>query len=162
MAQDLKAIASGIDEALKLMRELLQRLRPTILTDRGLLDSLRWQLSAFQARTGIQCLLKTTSEKCDLDEEHALVVFRIVQEALTNVGRHAAASQVEVNIGVDDSGACSLNIHDNGRGIDPQDAAKPIAFGLRGMRERVQLLGGSIDIRGTRALGTDVAVRFPL
>jgi signal transduction histidine kinase len=143
------------------VRQISIELRPPILDDLGLVAAIEWQLRDMQKRTGLHCELITSLDDVMLDVEGRTTVFRIFQEILTNVSRHASASTLKVFVEETDQ-YLSLRVHDNGRGIrqDEIDSAKSI--GLLGMRERAQLRGGDVHIEGTPNQGTTVTVRLPL
>jgi signal transduction histidine kinase len=121
---------------------------------------MRWEASAFRASTGIRCYLRTARETTGLTAEQQTVVFRIFQEALTNVARHARASAVHVTLS-ERKRTFELRIRDNGRGIKDADLTRPGALGLLGMRERAAIIGGVFTISGRPAKGTAISVRVP-
>jgi signal transduction histidine kinase len=121
---------------------------------------MRWEASAFRASTGIRCYLRAARESTDLTRDQQTVVFRIFQEALTNVTRHARASAVHVTL-AERKGTFELRIRDNGRGIKDSDRTHPGAIGLLGMRERAAIIGGTFTISGQPGKGTVIAVRVP-
>jgi signal transduction histidine kinase len=132
-----------------------------MLDDHGLVAAIEWQAQQFQARTGIQCDCEKAMDAADLDRERATAVFRIFQEILTNVLRHAQATRVHVQIRRE-SGKFVLDVNDNGRGITPDDKLRGPSLGILGMRERALLVGGQVAIIGTEGKGTSVVVRVPL
>ena len=123
--------------------------------------AIEWQAREFQSRTNIICDLSANIEELDLEGPDAVAIFRIFQEILTNVARHAHATRVTVQVKADD-GSLLLKIADNGRGISPEKINGGGSLGLVGMRERVLLLGGSLDLHGIPGEGTTVTVRVPL
>ena len=150
-----------IDGTVQTVRRLSAELRPSLLDDVGLAAALEWQLDEFQARTGLVCDLTIQLGAAPLAAEWATALFRIAQEALTNVARHAAATQVSVTL--DDYGqALTLCVQDNGRGITEAELAESKSFGLLGMRERVYLLNGTLEIHGAPGQGTRITGRVPL
>lgn len=157
----LEQMSGRIDETVRSVRRISAELRPSILDDLGLNAALEWQLEEFRARTGIACVLTSRLGPKTLDPDRATALFRIFQEALTNVARHAQASRVTVTI-EETKDSLTLSIEDNGRGIRAEELAQPQSFGLLGVRERVHLLEGDIDIRGIPGEGTHVAVRIPI
>lgn len=150
-----------IDTTVHKVRKITQELRPGILDDLGLLPALEWQLQDFQKHTGLGGTFVTDLAEISLDTQAATAVFRIFQETLTNVARHAQARRVDVRLAVAD-GHLVLEVRDDGQGISEQELTKPKSFGLLGMRERVHLLGGSISIVGQAGQGTTVTARIPL
>jgi signal transduction histidine kinase len=115
----------------------------------------------FRSRTGIRCHVRTDKELTALDSEQQTVLFRIFQEALTNVVRHARASAVNVTL-AERRDEFELRIRDNGRGVTATEVVDPRAMGLLGMRERAALVGGTFQIAGRRGKGTTIVVRVPL
>jgi PAS domain S-box-containing protein len=149
-----------IESTITTVRRISSDLRPRFLDDLGLIAAVEWQLQQFQSRTGIDCNCETALEKWDLDPDRATAVFRIFQEILTNVLRHAQATQVRVEI-LKESDAVVLEVRDNGRGITESEKANRRSLGLLGMRERALLFGGQVVITGAAGKGTRVSVRVP-
>ncbi|MHB1100635.1 MAG: PAS domain-containing sensor histidine kinase [Burkholderiales bacterium] len=140
------------------VRRIAENLRPGMLDDLGLAAAIEWQVEQFGERTGINCDLAMNREEFDLDDRLATCVFRIIQEALTNVARHAGADRVEVNL-AEANGKIELEVSDNGRGF--QENPKKRSYGLLGMKERVKMLGGEVDVSSSPGRGTSVRVRLP-
>jgi signal transduction histidine kinase len=157
----LKNLLTTIDGIIQIVRQLAMELRPAILDDFGLSAAIEWQLQEFEKRSGIRSRYTPEEIQVELDKEAATAVFRILQEALTNVVRHAQASEVNVQL-QHQINYLVLQVHDNGRGISPSDLANLKSLGLVGMRERVRLFSGELDIQGTPGEGTTVLVRIPL
>jgi two-component system, chemotaxis family, CheB/CheR fusion protein len=143
------------------VRHITTSLHPTILDDFGLPAALEWLLKEFQKHSGIACRSEGFSETLDLDHDCALALFRICQESLTNIARHAQATEVMVRLQVSQT-TLWLHIQDNGRGIAPIDLAHLHSFGLISIRERVLSFGGEFTIQGLPGQGTSVDVRIPL
>jgi signal transduction histidine kinase len=135
-------------------------LRPGIL-DLGLVATIEWQLQEFQTRTGVESKLITALEETVLDDAGSTAVFRILQEILTNVARHAQATQVEVIL-EERAGFLRLQVRDNGRGITKSEIHSPKSIGLLGMQERARLRAGQVRLHGTAGKGTIVTVQLPL
>jgi signal transduction histidine kinase len=154
----LKTLA---DETANRVRKLCTELRPSILDDLGLVAVIEWQVREFQTRTNIRCELIQRVGALTLDGEKATAVFRIFQEILTNVARHAHASKVLVMLKVAKKNLI-LQVKDNGKGINENKIAVGGSLGILGMRERAILLGGQFIIRGAPAKGTTVTVSIPL
>jgi signal transduction histidine kinase len=142
------------------VRQIASELRPPALDHLGLTEALRWEAGMFEQRTGIRCRLATSAEP-RLDPARATAVFRIAQEALTNIARHAGAGAVRVALHAS-SRAVTLEVKDNGRGIAPAAIDDPHAVGLLGMRERARLVGGTLRIAAAPGRGTRVVVRLPI
>jgi PAS domain S-box-containing protein len=147
-----------IDHTLDTTRRLSTELRPPILDDLGLAAAIEWYARDFEARTGIRCVTQLAKEPIAGPE--ALVLFRIVQEALTNVARHSGATTARVGLSAD-SAATLLTVWDNGRGITAEEQASPSALGLAGMRERALVMGGEVHVLGAPGAGTTVTARMP-
>lgn len=149
-----------IDTTVRVVRRISSELRPPILDDLGLAAAIEWQTQQFQTRTGILCQYDGPGEALDLDQEQSTAIFRIFQEALTNVLRHAQATRV--NVTLEEEGAeVVLKIRDNGRGITAGEQDGLHTLGLLGMRERAYLIGGRVDLTGIRGQGTTVTLRVP-
>jgi PAS domain S-box-containing protein len=142
------------------VRRISSELRPSVLDDLGLAAAIEWQAQQFQTRTGIICHCEGSVENLDLDRERSTAIFRILQEALTNILRHAQATRVEISIRAE-ADEIVLTVRDNGRGITADDKSRLQSLGLLGMRERAHLIGGAIEIIGVDAQGTLVTVRVP-
>ncbi len=150
-----------IDATVQAVRRLSAELRPSLLDDLGLAAAIEWQLDEFRERTGLDCVLESRWQNGTLEASRATALFRIFQEALTNVARHAQARRVMVTLDASPD-TLLLSIQDDGRGITEAEAQQVTAFGVLGMRERVHLLEGEIEIRGAPGQGTTIAVRVPL
>jgi len=161
LAVKAKTITAQMDTMIKTVRRIATELRPGMLDDLGLAASIEWQARDFEKRTGIVCAVHVSAEDLPLARAESLALFRIFQEALTNVSRHANAHHIEVELAAT-SEALTLNIHDDGRGIQVQEIAGMHSLGLLGMRERAKHLGGTFDIRGVPGDGTIVTVSIPV
>lgn len=161
LSQDVNRIASQIDNALGAVRTFIAELRPETVDNLGLRVAIEWQAREFQLRTGIPVEIQSDLEAIPMrDPNDATALFRIFQEALTNVGRHAKASRVLATM-KEDREFFMLEIKDNGRGINAIDFEKNTSFGLLGLKERVFLLQGEVEIQGIPDQGTTVTVRIP-
>lgn len=156
----MQAMSGLIDTTIQTVRRISTELRPGIL-DLGLVATIEWQLNEFQARTGITGKLASSREETTLAEDGSTVVFRILQEILTNVARHAQATQVEVSL-EESADFLILQVQDNGRGIMESEIHSPKSIGLLGMQERARLQVGEVHFQGTPGQGTTVTVRLPL
>ncbi|MGG7054279.1 ATP-binding protein [Nitrosomonas sp. ANs5] len=154
------AIETLIDMVIDSTRRIALDLRPGIL-DCGILPAVRWQAREFSKHTGVACFVVCESEEIALDGDLAVAVFRIFQEALTNVARHAGASEVRVRL-AETAGCMYLEVADNGRGITRPELEKVESFGIKGMRERCQQLGGRFHIQGQPKAGTEVMIWIPV
>jgi signal transduction histidine kinase len=154
-------MSKTIDGTIQTVRRIATELRPGILDDLGLLAAIEWQANEFQSHTGISCQVTTELSKSVFDQDTNTAFFRIFQETLTNIMRHAKATQVDVSLREEGS-ALVLEVQDNGRGITPSEIASTKSIGVLGMRERAALLGGDVTISGAPKKGTRVTVRIPL
>ncbi|CAG0932601.1 two-component system, NarL family, sensor histidine kinase ComP [Thermoflexales bacterium] len=161
LAQKAKAITTQMDTMIKTVRRIATELRPGMLDDLGLAASLEWLARDFEKRTGIGCEVRAHSPDLILPRAPSLALFRIFQEALTNVARHASARLIEVSLTASPE-ALILEVHDDGRGIQASEIAGLHSLGLLGMRERAQRLGGTFEIQGVPGDGTIVTVSIPL
>jgi signal transduction histidine kinase len=148
---------------IKTVRRIATELRPGMLDDLGLAASIEWQARDFEKRTGIKCSVRGSvpAENLSLPRAQSLAVFRIFQEALTNVARHANAQHIEVKL-VATPEELTLQVHDDGRGIQTREIAGRNSLGLLGMRERAKGLGGTFDIHRAAEGGTTITVSIPL
>jgi signal transduction histidine kinase len=149
------------DGVIQRVRRISAELRPGVLDDLGLVAAIEWQAGEFEQRTGTPCTVRTNGSHAPIDRSLATAVFRIFQEALTNVTRHAHAEHVEVGIEVDDA-ALSLAVRDDGVGITQDAAQSPKSLGLLGIRERAHRFGGFVSVGPAVPRGTLVTLRVPL
>ncbi|HEX4944748.1 MAG TPA: PAS domain S-box protein [Usitatibacteraceae bacterium] len=157
----LSGMRSVLDSTVAATRRISADLRPLMLDDLGLLAALEWLAEETSRRHGFTIDLSVDEASGNLAEPLASHIYRIVQESLTNAGRHAAAQHVRVTlrtIGPE----IHLDVRDDGRGLAPVDLQKKGSFGLVGIRERVYILAGSVEIRGDTGLGTEIHVRLPI
>jgi len=149
-----------VDSTITSVQRIVAELRPGVLDDLGLVAAIEWQCRDFQRRTGVVCHCTVSHEDLRMDPEHATAVFRICQEALTNVTRHAQATEVHVRL-EDQGEGLLLQVSDNGRGIPFDRLADARSFGLLGMRERAGLLGGDVQIETKEGRGTTIVLQLP-
>ena len=159
IAEKIRSMGEFIDTTIGGVQRIVSELRPAILDDLGLVAAIEWQAQDFQRRTGIACTLHVNAEHFDIDSERATVVFRICQEALTNVTRHANATTVVIRL-EERPEAITLEVTDNGRGIPQEKLVDPQSLGLLGMRERAELFGGFVTIAGRPDAGTAVTLHL--
>jgi PAS domain S-box-containing protein len=149
------------DEMIGTLRRIASELRPRTLDDLGLNAALEWQAQEFESRTGIPCHVTLLREPLALDSERSTAIFRIFQESLTNVVRHAHATRVEARL-EREGDYLLFQVHDNGTGFDPEQAKSRRSLGLVGMQERALLLNGEFKIEGILGAGTTLTLRIPL
>jgi signal transduction histidine kinase len=156
-----KSMSRLIDMTIQSVQRISSELRPGLLDDLGLSAAIEWQADEFENRTGIKCNVEVDPEEIVLDRDRSTTIFRIFQESLTNIARHANATMVNVSL-KEESYTVGLKVSDNGKGITKEKISDPTSFGLIGMRERVHSFGGYLSITGTPKKGTTVKVRIPL
>jgi signal transduction histidine kinase len=162
----LRAAIDLVNEGLLPVRTICSGLRPQVLDDLGLVAAIEWQAADFTARTGIACDLSAPSALLDLDSEQATASFRIFQECLTNITRHAEATSVSVRLSSNFRGF-TMEVEDNGRGFDEAQASR--SLGVLGMKERARACGGDLQIISSPSLaatpgatpGTRIVLRIP-
>lgn len=161
LRQKARAMEMLIDATIQSVRRISSQLRPGVLDDLGLVAAIEWQAQEFQARMGTECEFTGPLEEYELDPDLSTALFRILQEALTNVVRHAKATRVTILL-TEEADRLILKVTDNGRGITEQELTARDSLGLLGMRERALLLGGEVAIAGSPGIGTTVRVIMPL
>ncbi|MBV8859790.1 MAG: PAS domain S-box protein [Acidobacteria bacterium] len=157
----IEEMVSLIDATINTVRRISSELRPGVLDDLGLIPAIEWHAQQVQANTGIVCRFESQVENVGLSRERATTVFRIFQEAMTNVLRHAGATRVNILVEEEDD-EFVLDVSDNGRGITDSEKLGTRSLGLLGMRERAHSVGGRVEIKGTPGKGTTLIVRVPL
>jgi len=151
-----------VTAAIEASQRIMHNLRPAIL-EQGLVAALQWMAARFERRTGVPCVLRTpplTQPPPELPAGVPLVAYRTAQEALTNITKHAYASRVEIDLALA-GGVLSLEVSDNGRGLDQEDLAKARSFGIRGLHERARTVGGWVDLSSGPG-GTTLILSVPL
>jgi PAS domain S-box-containing protein len=161
LVEKVQALSGMTDEIIDQVRRISAELRPGILDDLGLAAALSWQAQEFQERTHIPCVVQADLADRPLSRDISTTVFRVFQEALTNVVRHADAGRVEVRL-AEDRGALVLTVRDDGTGIRLEDVADPRSLGLLGISERARRLGGTATFAPATPRGTVVTLRLPL
>jgi signal transduction histidine kinase len=155
----LRAMAA-IDDAVQVKRRIIEDLRPSVLDNLGIGAALKWQCLEFQKRLGVPCRVELHDDDLVLPSAPSIALYRVTQEALTNIGKYASAKNVTVSLRRDD-GHWVLRVADDGIGLDPAKAEHPTGFGLLAMRERVRALGGDFSVSGRPGEGTVIQVRLP-
>jgi PAS domain S-box-containing protein len=150
-----------INRTIQTVKKISTALRPGLLDDLGLAAAIEWQAEEFQQRTGIRCNITIEPKDITFDKDRNTAIFRILQETLTNVARHAEASGVKVSLKQRD-GQIELKVRDNGKGITEEQIGNPKSFGLIGIRERVKIFGGNNMMKGIANKGTVMTVKIPL
>jgi len=164
---DQQILKNKIDSALKLIddsidsiQKIAEKLRPNVLDELGIGSAIDWQAKDFSERTTIECICDLPKEEPLLDKDKSTAVFRIFQEALTNVARHANGNKVAISL-KEFKDNLILEIKDNGKGITTNQINDPRSLGILGMKERAMLFGGSVSIKSSMNSGTTVRVELP-
>lgn len=150
-----------LDTTIQRVKKLSADLRPGLLDDLGLVAAIEWQAGEFQDHTGIKCRVTFRPEDISIDADKATAIFRIFQETLTNIARHARATAVNINLKKKND-EIILRVKDNGIGITQEQIADTTSLGLIGMKERVFPFKGKLTIVGERGKGTTLSVILPL
>lgn len=161
LVQKLDRMHAILDGSVAATRRIAADLRPLILDDLGLVPAAEWLVQNFKERNGIDCELAISEPDLDLPDPYATAVFRILQESLTNIAKHARASWVEITLSRE-NGQARLAVRDNGRGFVTTNPRKPDSYGLMGLRERAYLVGGEVRIDSGPGHGTVIDVRIPI
>jgi PAS domain S-box-containing protein len=159
--EKLKKLPGRVDIIIGTVRKIATELRPPVLDDLGLEAAVEWQVREFEKRTGIKCRFTGSLKHVDLGPDRATAVFRIFQETLTNIVRHAGATQVNIQLR-EEGDKLVLEVQDNGRGMSGRELSGTRSLGLLGMRERATMLDGEVNIIGRQGRGTTVGVRIPI
>lgn len=157
----ISSISNLTDSAVHTIRRITTELRPVILDSLGLSAAIEWQAEDFEHRTGVKCRFTSTDEKLEIDPDVATTIFRILQEALTNIMRHAKASGVKIVL-EKEIHRIFFQVSDNGIGFDINNIDKLNSFGILGMRERAELIGGVFEIESLPRKGTTIRITLPL
>jgi signal transduction histidine kinase len=159
MEEKIRTMSGEVDSTIAEVQRLAAELRPGVLDDLGLVAAIEWQCQDFERRSGIRCLCEASFDQIHLSPSRATAAFRICQEALTNVARHAKASFVRVLV-KEKGDDVLIEIQDNGQGIPPEKVNGAGSLGLLGMKERSMAIGGALDIAGWAGKGTTVTLRL--
>jgi signal transduction histidine kinase len=157
--QKVQSALETAAHAIEASQRVMHNLRPAIL-EQGLVAALQWMAQRFEKRTGIECAFRTSNEDIELPSGVPLVAYRTVQEALTNISKHAQATKASIDLSLA-HGVLSVEVIDNGRGLTPDDLAKARSFGIRGLRERAGTVGGWVDL-SSDAGGTTLILSVPV
>jgi len=161
LARRTAEMGALLDQTVGATRRISADLRPLMLDDLGLADAAAWLVDDFARRSGVACRVDIAEELQEVSKAVATAVYRAIQESLTNIARHAGAKSAWVVVAVED-GAIHVEVEDDGRGIAPEDLAKARSLGLKGMRERIAFLGGSLEVARAPRGGTRLRLRVPL
>lgn len=161
LTDKVQSMTQQIDATITAVQRIVAELRPGVLDDLGLVAAIEWQCCDFNRRTGIECAFSTGIEDLQMERGRATAVFRICQEALTNVARHAAATEAKVRLEATGDHLL-LEVRDNGAGVPEIRLSDPTSFGLQGMRERARGYQGMLTVASEPGQGTAVRLRLPL
>jgi len=161
LKEKTRRMSTLIDATIESVHRIMTELRPTVLDDLGLTAAVEWLAEDFEGRSGVRCEAFVDCRDALIDKELATTLFRITQEALTNVARHARATMAWIRL-IQDRNELFLEVADNGRGITRAQIENSGSFGIIGIRERVNLLKGTVRITSKSGRGTTVAVSIPL
>lgn len=161
LLEKLAAMSDVTDQVIQQVRRISSELRPGVLDDLGLIAAIEWLAQEFEEKTGTLCVVRSNATDAPVGHALATAVFRIFQEALTNVARHARAQHVEVKVELS-AESLVLEVRDDGVGISPEAAQSPTSLGLLGVRERAHRLGGSVTVRPGTPKGTTLSLRVPV
>jgi PAS domain S-box-containing protein len=157
-----KRMLADIDALIETVRAIASELRPSVLDDLGLLAAVEWLCDDFETRSGIYCELNVEIGEFNISPEAATAAFRVMQEAFTNIIRHAQATSVTVTLQAAGEAELLLRVSDNGVGLRPGALTNGRSLGIMGMRERLQAVGGHLDIASTPGQGTTVSIYIPM
>jgi two-component system, NarL family, sensor histidine kinase UhpB len=150
-----------VDAAIQSVRKIAKELRPGVLDELGLAAAIEWQAREFEQQSGIPCQVNIPKNPAVENQGFSIAVFRIFQEALTNIIRHAQATLVSVELAIENN-FLYLRIDDNGKGIDEKDLHDPASIGILGMKERAFPFGGTVRVSPREGHGTQVLAQFPV
>ncbi len=161
LREKTKTMVNFVDTTIQTVQRISAELRPGLLDNLGLAAAIEWQAKEFRDRTGIACEVTCLPDDIVIDRERSTAIFRIFQEALTNVARHAEATRIVIKMW-QETHTLLLKVRDNGKGITREQILDPHSFGLIGMRERVHVWGGKVKIKGVSGKGTVVFISLPV
>jgi signal transduction histidine kinase len=161
LQEKTNAMTKFIDETIRKVQRISQELRPSVLDHLGFAAAIEWQLHEFHKRSEIQCTFLNRCPQLSLDKNRSIILFRVFQETLTNIYRHARAKKVKVIL-KENKGKLFLHIQDDGRGITKQQLYDPNSLGLVGMREQMHHIHGEVDFFARPGKGTKIIFTIPL
>ncbi len=159
--EKLHKMIDMIDSTIRKVRSISSQLRPSVLDHFGITAAIEWQAKEFQKQTAIRCRLFLPKQEIQLNESKSIVVFRVFQEILTNIARHANATRVNIHLDVEGNNLI-LTVSDNGKGIKPEDISAKKSLGIIGMKERASSVNGKLTISGVSNIGTTVTLTIPI
>lgn len=159
--EKLNKMIDMIDSMIRKVRSISSQLRPSVLDHFGITAAIEWQAKEFQKQTAIRCRLNLPKQEIQLSEAKSIAVFRVFQEILTNIARHANATRVDVHLDIEGNNLV-LTVADNGKGIKPEDISAKKSLGIFGMKERARSVNGKLTISGISNIGTTVTLTIPI
>jgi signal transduction histidine kinase len=159
--EKVSVMSQHLDDGIQTIRKIIADLRPDILDHLGLIAAIEWKLDEFRQQTGIQCLLTVPKKNTLINEERDIAVFRILQEALTNIAKHSKATKVTLEVETQ-ANNLTMKITDNGCGMAEAQMHVPGKFGILGMHERARHFGGEVKISSHPQKGTTLTLKMPL
>jgi signal transduction histidine kinase len=161
LKKKINSLLDMIDASVESVQKISSKLRPGILDELGLIAAIEWQTEEFEKLTNIKCSLVLPKEEVILEKDKSTAIFRIFQEALTNIARHSQSNKAQISL-LNHQSNIYLEIQDNGKGIS-QDQIKDFkSLGIHGMKERAMVFGGQVNIEGIAGKGTIVKVEIPI
>lgn len=161
LKEKINSLSDMIDASVESVQKISSKLRPGILDELGLIAAIEWQTEEFEKMTNIKCSLVLPGEELLLEKSKSTAIFRIFQEALTNIARHAKATQASISL-LQHQSIIYLEIQDNGRGITPEQEKDFNSLGIHGMKERAMVFNGQVYVEGITGKGTIVKVEIPI
>jgi two-component system sensor histidine kinase UhpB len=161
LLEKMVSMSQLVDKTIQVVQKISAELRPGLLDDLGLVPAIEWLAQEFETRSGIKCKTKLEADDTEISPDCSTAIFRIVQEALTNVARHSQATRVSVRLREKDE-KLALTVTDNGVGINRAHILSPESLGIIGMRERLAAFGGELKLKGTPGRGTTLAIQIPV
>ena len=161
LLEKTRAMSKIVDMTIQKVKSISAELRPGLLDDFGLVAAIEWQLGEFRELTGLRSEVSSKLKEIDSNRDRSTALFRVFQELLTNIARHADATKVKVSL-TEEADNVVLKVSDNGKGITKEQVSDPRAFGLVGIRERIHFWRGKFEINGIPGKGTTAAVSIPL
>lgn len=154
----LDGMMKNVDDTIQSLRKIATELRPGILDSLGLIPSIKWLAQEFEKKTGIKCFIEAEAKEQMFEKNLSTCFFRICQESLTNISKHAEASEIKIKTFQNDR-ELLLEISDNGKGISSEKLDNPFSMGLLGMRERANIIGGELQIKSQKNMGTTIQLK---
>ena len=161
LKEKIEILTKLIDQSVESVQKISAKLRPTILDELGLNAAIEWQTEEFEKLTNIKCSLLLPKDDLKLTSNKSTAIFRIFQEALTNIARHSEADKVIISL-ITNQNNLNLEITDNGKGISTEQIKDLKSFGIHGMEERALIFGGQVTLDGFSGKGTKVKVEIPI